>query len=279
MVLLIYISLFLLLKLLQCVCVTPSPMPLYSCWCIDFQQSPTVCDGILHVTVPMKNLSAAPLLQWNHLGVLWGIPLPCYRLVGLVVMVSASRAQDLVFNSSFCCGDFSGSSHTSDFKTGSPVAALPGAWRYRVSAGTSWPGVSTRWGGEVESSATSVSLGQHVNVPEQICSWNTLACCGTLSNQQTSINISLTSLVGSSQRHQTTLEEGLLKAWPSQPHLLLVWQSRECCPALLWTSLLVTLSYHCVWSISPKHVSTKACGLRAEDLVVCQVSLAWGNKT
>ena len=41
-----------------------------------------------------------------------------------------------------CAGIFSGSSHTSDFKTGTPVATLPGAWRYRVSTGTGRPGVS-----------------------------------------------------------------------------------------------------------------------------------------
>ena len=34
------------------------------------------------------------------------------------------------------------SNHTSDFKTGTPVATLPGAWRYRVRAGTGLPGVS-----------------------------------------------------------------------------------------------------------------------------------------
>ena len=31
---------------------------------------------------------------------------------------------------------FSGSSHTSDLKIGTPMATLSGAWRYRVSAGT-----------------------------------------------------------------------------------------------------------------------------------------------
>ena len=41
-----------------------------------------------------------------------------------------------------CAGIFSGSSHTSDLKIGTPVATLPGAWRYRVSAGTGRPGVS-----------------------------------------------------------------------------------------------------------------------------------------
>ena len=39
-------------------------------------------------------------------------------------------------------GIFSGSSHTSDLKIGTPVATLPGAWHYRVSAGAGGPGVS-----------------------------------------------------------------------------------------------------------------------------------------
>ena len=41
-----------------------------------------------------------------------------------------------------CAGIFSGSSHTSDSNIGTPVATLPGAWRYRVSTGTGRPGVS-----------------------------------------------------------------------------------------------------------------------------------------
>ena len=32
--------------------------------------------------------------------------------------------------------------HTSDVKIDTPVAILPGAWRYKVSAGTDRPGVS-----------------------------------------------------------------------------------------------------------------------------------------
>ena len=48
-------------------------------------------------------------------------------------------------------GIFSGSSHTSDFKIGTPVATLPGAWRYRVSTGTGRPGVSMLRLGEMES--------------------------------------------------------------------------------------------------------------------------------
>ena len=54
---------------------------------------------------------------------------------------SASRAEDPVSNPA-CARIFSGSSHTSDLKIGTPVATMPGAWRYRVSIGTGRPGVS-----------------------------------------------------------------------------------------------------------------------------------------
>ena len=69
--------------------------------------------------------------------------------VGLVVKASDLRAEDPGFISRLLRGDFSRSSHTSEFKIGSPVATLPGAWRYRVSAGTGWLGVSILWLGEV----------------------------------------------------------------------------------------------------------------------------------
>ena len=67
----------------------------------------------------------------------------CYsdRLAGLVVKASASGAEDPVFESHLR-RDFSGPSHTSDLKLGTPVATLPGAWSCRVSAGTGRPGVS-----------------------------------------------------------------------------------------------------------------------------------------
>ena len=68
------------------------------------------------------------------------------RIVGLVVKASAPRAADTGFEARLRFGDFSGSSHTSDLKIGAPLATLPGAWRYRVSAETGWPGV-----GKVES--------------------------------------------------------------------------------------------------------------------------------
>ena len=64
-----------------------------------------------------------------------------YRLVGLVAKASASGAEGPEFEYRLR-RDFSGSSHTTDFKIGTPVATLPGAWHYRVSAGTGRPGVS-----------------------------------------------------------------------------------------------------------------------------------------
>ena len=72
-------------------------------------------------------------------------------LVGLVIKASTLRAEDPGFECQLRWDFFSGSSHTSDFKTDTPVATLPVAWRYRVSAGTGWPGVSILWLGEVES--------------------------------------------------------------------------------------------------------------------------------
>ena len=57
----------------------------------------------------------------------------------LLCDMTASITEDPGFDSRLRHGDFSGSSHTSDLKIGTPVASLPGAWRYRVSAGTGWP--------------------------------------------------------------------------------------------------------------------------------------------
>ena len=65
---------------------------------------------------------------------------PHHHLAGLVVKVSASEAEDSGFESHLL-QDFSGSSHTSNL-TGTLVPTLPGAWHYRVSAGTGRPSVS-----------------------------------------------------------------------------------------------------------------------------------------
>ena len=72
------------------------------------------------------------------------------RFVGLVVKASASTAEDPGFEFRLR-RDFSGSSHTSDLNMGTPVATLPGAWRFRVGAETGRPGVSILCLGEMES--------------------------------------------------------------------------------------------------------------------------------
>ena len=66
-----------------------------------------------------------------------------------MVKASASAAEDPGFESRLRRG-ISGSSHTSDLKIISQVSTLPGAWRYRVSAGTGRPGVRVLRLGEVE---------------------------------------------------------------------------------------------------------------------------------
>ena len=67
--------------------------------------------------------------------------LPRNRLIGLVVR-RPPRERKVPGSNPACSGIFSGPSHTSDLNIGTPVATLPGAWRYRVSAGTGRPGVS-----------------------------------------------------------------------------------------------------------------------------------------
>ena len=64
-----------------------------------------------------------------------------HRLVGLVVR-RPPRERKIPGSNPACAGFFSGSSHSSDSKIGTPVSTLPNAWRYRVSAETGWPGVS-----------------------------------------------------------------------------------------------------------------------------------------
>ena len=78
------------------------------------------------MTIRGNNLIA---LAWLH------------RLVGLVVR-RPPRERKIPGSNLACAWIYSGSSHTSDSKIGTPVATLPGAWRSRVSAGTGRPGVS-----------------------------------------------------------------------------------------------------------------------------------------
>ena len=80
-------------------------------------------------------------------------PFPCPGILGAMLYVHLSCLVSSFaffffffffllsrFNSTVFRG-FSRWSHASDLKIGTPVAALPGTLRYRVSAGTGWPGV------------------------------------------------------------------------------------------------------------------------------------------
>ena len=91
-------------------------------------------------------------------------PVPCaVPLVGLVVKASVSRAEDPGFQSRLR-QEFSGSGHISDFKIGTPVAILPGAWHYRASAWTCRFSVSILWVRWKVGSATSVLVCQTLAV-------------------------------------------------------------------------------------------------------------------
>ena len=89
------------------------------------------------------------------------------RLVGLVER-RPPRERKIPGSNPACDGIFSGSSHTSDSKIGTPVVTLPGAWRYRVSAGTGRPGVSILCLGEVESWICNFYLSMAARKIEQI---------------------------------------------------------------------------------------------------------------
>ena len=92
------------------------------------RQTCVVVSSILWITVHVHKIQAP-------------LPYLFHRLVGLVER-RPPREWKIPGSNLDCAGIFPGSSHTSDLKIGTPVATLPGAWRYRVSAGTGWTGVS-----------------------------------------------------------------------------------------------------------------------------------------
>ena len=103
-------------------------------------------------------------------------PPPVHHLVGLEARCSPSEQQTWV---QFLLSQwiFFWSSHTSDLKIGTPVVTLPSIWHERVSTGTGWLGGSIQWHGEIDWSATSISVWQHEQLSEQIHPWDTPACC------------------------------------------------------------------------------------------------------
>ena len=90
---------------------------------------------------------------WYRLG--FAVTLPCWHSGKGVYLTHSSPG----FDSHWCHESFARSSHTSDLKTGTPVATMPGAWHYRVSAGAGWPFVSLLWLGEIENLICNFCLG------------------------------------------------------------------------------------------------------------------------
>ena len=69
-----------------------------------------------------------PAKTENVLAVVGKVLNRAYRLFGLVVRRPAQE-QKVPGSNPACDGIFSGSSHTSGAKIGTPVATLPGVWR------------------------------------------------------------------------------------------------------------------------------------------------------
>ena len=70
---------------------------------------------------------------------------------------SASKAAGLGLIPAFVVDPFPGRV-IPDFKVSTAVATPPGAWRYSVSAGTGWPGVSIFWLGDTASLTCKLCL-------------------------------------------------------------------------------------------------------------------------
>ena len=139
----------------------------------DSWVAPLVSEKLEHQTLS-PSLFLSPSLSFSLF--LPPPPPPSLSLSLTHTKASASRAEDPRFECRLH-RNFSGLSHTSDLKIGTPVATLPGAWRYRVSAGTGQPGVSILWLGEMESWICNFYLSVAARKTEQIRPWDTLACC------------------------------------------------------------------------------------------------------
>ena len=75
----------------------------------------------------------------------------CNGVILLRILSSASDSAHLLFKCSLNIFMHHPRQYQTDLNFCTPVAILPGACRYRVSAGAGWPGVSIQWLGEVES--------------------------------------------------------------------------------------------------------------------------------
>ena len=133
--LLVYVSVFLSV----CLC------PCLSIWIeMNVQSVHILLLGLACKRYPSPSFSSTPSLHpyasVKGRSIFWLLH-TLHKLVPL--SRSTSTAEDPGVRFPFVPWGFcSGSSHTSDLKIDTPVATLQGAWRYRVSAGTGWPGVS-----------------------------------------------------------------------------------------------------------------------------------------
>ena len=92
------------------------------------------------------------------------------------VLGTAWRAADLRWIPICPVGLCSGLSLISHFSIATQVVTLPGTWPCRVTAWTSWPGVSILWLGEMENLICK-------------CPWFTLVCVWDVKNQQTTTTL------------------------------------------------------------------------------------------
>ena len=146
-----------------------------------------------------------------------------------MVKASSSKAEDPGFESCWQ-RDFPGSSHTSDLKIGTPVAALPGTWYYRFSTGTGQPGVSILWLGKVQSLICSFCLSVAARKIEQIRPWDTLACCWDIKQPTTtqtySRDWSLDNITLAKKPNKDSIQQYSQQAWKHPhkcPHARQVW--------------------------------------------------------
>ena len=99
----------------------------------------TETNTVMTMTTRAKTIMISlMIILWHILHTSASIP---WRCVGLVVR-RPPRERKVPGSKPDCAGIFSRLSHTSDLNIGTPVATLPGAWRYRISPGTGRPGVS-----------------------------------------------------------------------------------------------------------------------------------------
>ena len=116
-------------------------------------------------------------------------------LIGIVVKVSTSRAEDPGFKSA-CTGIFPGSSHTSDLKIGTPVATLPGACQGQCWGWLDWYQYTvTRWDWKLDLQLLSQCGCMHSCLSRSIPEIHSHVA-GTLTNQQTNCCVAVELLSG-----------------------------------------------------------------------------------